>query len=121
MRLGCPPFGDLGRKTLKKFVSVHAFFGEIAHGLPGLFLVLHDDARALSSKTAESFRRRTVDHVSSSPDARPSDGSVPDAFSLRDDPIHRIIGYGWADHDNEVKITFPHPITQVAMPVDESR
>ena len=114
-------FGHLGFEALEELVAGDALFSQHPNGIPRIVLIVDDNAGTLPSVCAHSRGGRPVDDVARGPDARPSNGSVANAFPLGEDPVHRIVGDGRAGCNAEVEIKLAHPIAQVAVAVDESR
>ena len=85
------------------------------------FFAMNDDTGALPPKSARSFRRRSVDDVSTGPHTRAADGAVADAFPLRDDPVHGVVGNLRADDDTVGEINLSHPIPVMTVAIDEPR
>src|SRR5262249_28502914 len=110
-----------GFETLEELVTVHPFVGQHPHRLPSLILVIDNDAGSLPSIPTHARRRRPIDHITAGPDTRTPHRPALHAVALGDHPIDGIVGYARACQNGKMEIDLAHPITQMAVAVDESR
>ena len=114
-------FGDVGRETLEKFKTVHAFVDMFLDGFARFVFSADDNAAALPALLRHALRPRPVERMAGNPQARPANLALLNAFLLRDDPFGRtVIDVGAGGHAvGEMKLADPFPV--MAVPVDQPR
>src|SRR5437867_7165940 len=99
VRFLCGRFCDARLQPFEQLVAVNAFFRQHSNCLSRIVFVLDDDTAALPAQAAQSFRSRTVNHITRGPNARTADAAVTHAFPLGGDPLYRIVGDSRAGRD----------------------